>query len=145
MRTFSCEIASKFFAILFAMAAFLFSQNEAHAAITVAQVTQAATRPGSTTQTTAAFTPVANTLYLMWTIQGFASTPTVPTVACANGLNMVQVNTVTFDTIGTPLGRLTLFRAMKSAGLSNNTCTISWGQTTTGHGHVIVAFTGANT
>lgn len=58
---------------------------------------------------------------------------------------MVQVDTVAFDTTGTPLSRLTLFRAMKSSGLSNGSCTISWGQTTTGHGHVIVAFTGADT
>ena len=58
---------------------------------------------------------------------------------------MVQVNTVAFDTIAAPLSRLTLFRAMKPAGLSNGTCTITWNQTTTGNGYDLVAFTGANT
>jgi MSHA biogenesis protein MshQ len=145
MRTSTYEIAKKCFAILFAMTAFLFSQNQAHAAITVAQVAAAATTNASTTQATAAFTPVANTLYLMWTIQGFGSTPAVPTVACANGLTMVRVNTVTFDTIATPLGRLTLFRAMKASGLSPGTCTITWNQTTTGNGYSLVSFTGIDT
>ncbi|MCX7175580.1 MAG: hypothetical protein NT159_16965 [Proteobacteria bacterium] len=128
---------------LLALAAWF--QNSAYAAITVALTTQAVTTNAGTTQATASFLPVANTLYLMWTIQTIGTTPvTTPTVTCANGLNMVQVNTVAFDTIGTPLGRLTLFRAMKPSGLSNNTCTITWGQTTTGHGHVIVAYTGAD-
>jgi hypothetical protein len=137
----------KFFAILFVMVAFLFPVNEARAVITVAQTTQAVTTTASATQTTATFTPVADTLYLMWTIQTIGtSPPTVPTsVVCANGLTMVQVNTVVFATTGTPLKRLTLFRAMKPSGLLNGSCVISWGQTTTGHGHVIVAFTGADT
>jgi MSHA biogenesis protein MshQ len=145
MRASTREIASKALAVLFVAAVFMLSHNEARATIVAAQITQAATSTGSTTQTTAAFTPVSNTLYLMWTIQTIGSgPPTTPTVACANGLNMVQVNTVVFNTIGTPLSRLTLFRGMKSSGLSNGNCTISWGQTTTGHGHVIVAFTGAD-
>jgi len=147
MTLFFYKAASRLLVILFLTTVFVFPQNEAHAAITVAQVTQAATSIAATTQTTAAFTPVADTLYLMWTIQtiGFGfGPPTVPTVACANGLTMVQVNTVTFGTTVTPLKRLTLFRAMKPSGLSNNTCTITWGQTATGQGHVIVAYTGAD-
>lgn len=135
----------KFFAILVAMAAFLFSQNEARAAITVAQITRTVTTTAAATQATAAFTPVANTLYLMWTIQTIGTgPPTVPTATCANGLAMVQVNTVTFATTATQLKRLTLFRAMKPSGLANGACTIAWGQTTTGHGHVIVGFTGVD-
>ena len=148
MRTLAFEIAKKCFAILFVMAAFLFSQNEAHAAIVVAQVSAVANTAASNTRITTAFTPVANTLYLMWTIQTIGTAPTtVPAVTCANGLTMVQVNTVAFDTIATPLSRVTLFRAMKPAGpgLSNNTCTITWNQTTTGDGYSLVSFTGADT
>jgi MSHA biogenesis protein MshQ len=138
--------ASKLLAIFLVTAASLFSQNEARAAIAVAQGAAAATTNTTTTQTTTLFTPVANTLYLMWTIQTVNSTPTtVPTVTCANGLTMVQVNTVAFDTTGTPVSRLTLFRAMKPSGLSNNNCTITWNQSTNGNGYSIVSFTGADT
>ena len=146
MRASSQEIARKALAVFFVAAVFMFSHKEAQAAIVAAQITQVATSTGSTTQATAAFTPVANTLYLMWTIQTIGTgPPTTPTVTCGNGLNMVQVDTVAFNTTGTQRSRLTLFRAMKPSGLSNGNCTISWGQTTTGHGHVIIAFTGANT
>lgn len=137
--------ARKFCAVMLAAVMFVCAQDEAHAAITAAQVTQAAVTTAATTQTTAAFTPVANTLYLMWTIQTIGTgPPSTPTAACANGLAMVQVNTVTFATTTTQLKRLTLFRAMKPSGLVNGTCTITWGQTTTGHGHVILSFAGAD-
>lgn len=119
---------------------------EAHGIITPVQIRQGATTTGAATQIVAAFQPSANRLYLMWTIQSIGtSPPTTPTVSCANGLTFVQVNTRTFGTDATPLKRITLFRAMKSSGLTNNTCTISWGQTTNGHGHVIVEYNGVNT
>lgn len=146
MSTFFHKPIGKFFAIFFVVISFLFFQYEARAAITVTQITGAAITTAGATQVTASFTPVVNRLYLMWTIQTIGTTPpTTPTVACANGLTMVQVNTRTFSTNATPLKRITLFRGMKASGLSAGTCTITWGQTTTGHGHVVVEYSGVDT
>ncbi len=132
-------------AAVFAAAALLFFQNAAHAAIAVAQIAQSASTTTANSRATTAFTPVANRLYLMWVAQTFGSTPTTPTVACANGLTMVQVNTIAFDTIAAPTTRFTLFRGMKSSGLSNGTCTMSFGQNATYNGYVIVEFDGVDT
>lgn len=119
--------------------------QEAQAAITVTQVSQVGTTSGATTQTVTTFTPAINSLYLLWTIQTNSVADTTPTVACANGLTMVQVNTRQYFTNATPLKRITLFRGLITSGGTNNTCTITWGETPTGMGYVVVKFDGVNT
>jgi len=75
--------------------------------------------------TTAAFTPVANRLNLIWVTNTKATTPDTPTLV-GNGLTWVQVATVLWGTTGTPTARTTLFRAM-GASPTNGSITISFG------------------
>lgn len=97
--------------------------------------------------TSAAFTPLANTLYLLAVAHSdAASETTVPTIATTTGLNFVQVgSSIPFSTIAAPTQRLTLFRAMKASGLSNGTYTVNFTDAGTGCMAHLVSVTGALT
>ncbi len=113
--------------------------------VTVAQITQGATTTAATSTVTNSFTPVANRLYLMWTIQTYGTATSTPTVTTTTGLNWVKVANQQFNTTSTKLSNITLFRALKTSGLSTGTNTITWGQSATGLGYIIVEFSGVDT
>lgn len=82
---------------------------------------------------TAAFTPVANRLYLLGVVHSdTAPEVTEPTVSSTTGLTFVKIGSVPFDTIASNVHRLTVFRAMKPSGLSNGTITVSLADAGTG-------------
>jgi hypothetical protein len=105
-------------------------------AITFTDITAAtvASTSNVTTYASASFTPIANRLYLLGVVHSdTAPEATVPTVATTTGLAFVQVgSSIAFDTVASNVHRLTLFRAMKSSGLSNGTYTITLGDAGTG-------------
>lgn len=104
--------------------------------ITATEITAAAIASTSNVATyaSAAFTPVANRLYLLAVVHSDAAAEaTVPTVATTTGLTWVQVgSSMAFDTIASNVHRLTLFRAMKASGLSNGTYTVTLADNGTG-------------
>jgi hypothetical protein len=73
-------------------------------------------------------------LYLLAVVHSDAATEaTVPTVTSTTGLTFVQVgSSMPFDTIAANIHRLTLFRALKSSGLSAGTYTVNFGDAATG-------------
>mgnify|MGYP007031186217 CR=1 FL=1 len=64
--------------------------------------------------TTASISPGANRLILAAVASTFSSLPNAPTLS-GNGLTWVQIATITFNTVATPLSRLTVFRALGAA------------------------------
>jgi hypothetical protein len=97
------------------------------AAAPIASTTNAATYASPS------FTPKVNTLYLLAVSHSDAAPEaTVPTISTTTGLAFVQVATVVFNTIANNLQRLTLFRAMKSSGLSAGTFTVNLADAGTG-------------
>ena len=79
---------------------------------------------GSTLTTTATLVPVVNRLYLCTVAQRAGVAPTVPTVSGGGGLTWVQVATVAHSA---NFRAITLFRAMKSSGLTSGTVAASFG------------------
>lgn len=79
-------------------------------------------------------TPVANKLYLLAVVTSDAAPEaTVPTVSSTTGLTFVQVgSSIVFNTIADNLHRLTLFRALKTSGLSTGTFTVNLTDSGTG-------------
>lgn len=96
-----------------------------------------------TTHASGSFTPVANRLYLLAVSHSdTAPEATIPTIATTTGLVFVQVgSSIAYDTTGTNVHRLTLFRAMKSAGLSNGTYTVTLADADTGAASVLIEVT----
>jgi hypothetical protein len=101
--------------------------------LTAAQITNGGSTTDASSYTSSSITPVADRLYLLAVVSSHGSaTPNQPTVS-GNGLTWARALTVTFDTVATPLKRLTLFRALKSSGVTSGTFTIDFaGQTQTG-------------
>ena len=93
-----------------------------------------ASTSNATTYASGTFTPIANRLYLLGVVHSDAATEaTVPTVTTTTGLAFVQVgSSIPFDTIAANVHRLTVFRAMKSSGLSSGTYTITLADAGTG-------------
>lgn len=114
-------------------------------AVRVAAATIAETNDTSNTTTYASgsFTPVANRLYLLAVVHSdTAPEATVPTVTTTTGLAFVQVgSSIAFDTIASNVHRITLFRAMKSSGLSNGTYTVTLADAGTGAASVLIEVT----
>lgn len=96
---------------------------------------------GLTSYTTASITPTANRLVLALVGSDVSSgTPNIPTLT-GNGLTWVEAGTLLSGT-----QRVTLFRGMKSSGLSAGTVVIDFaGQTQTGAGWSISEYSGVNT
>ena len=97
-------------------------------AITAAALTGSNSTTDASSYNTASITPTADRLVLAAVLSKKASAPDTPTLS-GNGLTWVQVATVTFHTIGTPILRLTLFRAM-GASPSTGAVTIDFGGAT---------------
>lgn len=93
------------------------------------------------TYTTASITPTANALVLAWVRSAQVGGAPVPTLT-GNGLTWVQVATVPYGTIASPVSRLTLFRAM-GASPTPGAVSIAFGATQLGATWAIVELTGA--
>lgn len=80
------------------------------------------------------FTPVANRLYLLGVVHSDAAPEaTVPTITGTTGLTFVQVGSSTpYNTIASNIHRLTVFRALKTSGLSAGTYTVNLADAGTG-------------
>ena len=83
----------------------------------------------ATSYPTASVTPSANQLILLAVLNTKAASPPTTPTASGNGLTWVEVATVTFDTIASPLKRLTLFRAL-GASPTGEAITIDFGGVT---------------
>lgn len=75
---------------------------------------------GGSSLASGSWTPAANKLYLATVVSRFSSSPNLPTLSGTTGLTWVQVAT-RLD--ATNFRRITVFRAMKSSGLSAGTTT----------------------
>ncbi len=118
-------------------------------AIVVTEITAAAvaSTTNATTYASASFTPVVNRLYLLGVVHSdTAPEATVPTVATTTGLAFVQIgSSIVFDTIASNVHRLTIFRALKTSGLSAGTYTITLGDAGTGATGILLEVQGMNT
>ncbi|MBP6930206.1 hypothetical protein KBB60_01220, partial [Patescibacteria group bacterium] len=104
----------------------------AKAAVSMTALTSGGAGPGLTSANTASISPSSNALVLLWVENRLASgTPGTPT-ASGNSLTWTQVATVTFNTTGTPLSRLTLFKAL-GASPTSGAVTIDFGGATQGN------------
>ena len=79
--------------------------------VTENPLTGASSTTDASSYTTASVTPGANRLVLVQVVNTKATLPDTPTLS-GNGLTYVQIATVTYDTIASPLKRETLFRAL---------------------------------
>jgi hypothetical protein len=118
-------------------AGFLVALKAAQGVVTPNHLTTACT--ATSPYTTASIAPGANRLVLLWVNDRGTGTPTVSSVV-GNGLNWVQVNTVTFGSNG----RLTLYRAMGAAPTAG-TVTISFSAAINRACWSIVEYDGVNT
>ncbi|HEY1249208.1 MAG TPA: hypothetical protein VGE97_09490 [Nitrososphaera sp.] len=92
-------------------------------AITAANKIKTSAASG-TSITSASLTPSVNKLYLCWVAQRRGKgTTNLPTVSGGGGLNWVQVES---KANGNSRQRLTLFRALKTSGLSSGPVTVSF-------------------
>ncbi|HOR57373.1 MAG TPA: hypothetical protein PLV82_01725, partial [bacterium] len=104
----------------------------AKAAVSMTALTSGGAGPGLTSANTASISPSSNALVLLWVENRLAGgTPGTPT-ASGNSLTWTQVATVTFNTTGTPLSRLTLFKAL-GASPTSGAVTIDFGGATQGN------------
>lgn len=123
--------------------------------LTATELTAAgiASTANATTYASAPFTPVANRLYLLAVCHSDAAPETtVPTIATTTGLTFVQVTdseaapiSMAFDTVASPVHRVTLFRAMKPSGLSAGTYTVTLADAGTGCCATLIEITGVAT
>jgi hypothetical protein len=107
------------------------------------KIAETSTADATSFTTAASLTPSTNTLYLATVRNSRAAGPATPTLSGGGGLTWVQVATVT-----EPGGseRITVFRAMKSSGLTSGTLTADFGGVTqTGFAIVVDEFTGTDT
>lgn len=112
-------------------------------AITEATLTSGNDTSNISTYTTASQTPTTGRLVLATVVNSKGTTPDTPTLT-GNGLTWVQVATVTFGTIATPVKRVTLFRAMGTA--SAGTVAIDFGGVNqTGCAWAFAEFAGTDT
>lgn len=108
------------------------------------KIGESSTTDGNTFQTNATLTPSTNKLYIATVRNSRASNPSVVTLAGGGGLTWVpiltKVNTANSD-------RVTVFRALKSSGLSSGTLTATYnaGVSQTGHSIVVEEFSGTDT
>lgn len=95
--------------------------------------------------TSATLTPAVNDLYLLAVANRVGSgTPNTPTVTGGGGLTWVQVATVQIPT--TTTRRITVFRALKTSGLTSGTITVDFaGQTQTRVSLSVDEFAGVDT
>lgn len=113
-------------------------------AVTESPLTSGSSTTNASSYNTASITPSANVLILVAVLSAINVLPNAPTLS-GNSLTYVQIATVTFNTIATPLSRLTLFRAM-GASPSTGPITIDFGGQTQGSCLWSVAeFAGVNT
>lgn len=123
--------------------------------LTATELTAAgiASTANAATYVSASFTPVANRLYLLAVCHSDAAPETtIPTIATTTGLTFVQVTdseaaplSMAFDTIASPVHRLTVFRAMKPSGLSAGTYTVTLADAGTGCCATLIEITGVAT
>ena len=118
------------FLVLMSLHCLILLPGTAAAAVTQTLLIGSANGTNLSSYTTASITPTANNLVLVWVTNSKASTPDTPTLTYnGTGLTFVQVATVTWGTIATPLKRTTLFRAM-GASPTAGTITIGFGGVT---------------
>jgi hypothetical protein len=91
---------------------------------------------GGTSFTTGSASSTSGSLLLAFVHNVLGSAPTTPTFS-GHGLTWDQVATVTFNTTGTPLNRVTVFRAWVTTGTSG-TFVASFGATSQTGGYVRV-------
>lgn len=103
-----------------------------------------ATTSGATSYSTGSVTPTANALVIVTVINTKASAPDTPTVS-QNGHAYVQMDTVTFNTIASPVTRATTFRASQSSPGAGAVTADFGGATQTGCIIEVVEFWGADT
>jgi hypothetical protein len=97
-------------------------------------------------RTPISISPAANTLILAWVSNSVTTTPPGTPTLTGNGLTWVQVATVTWGTIATPLRRTTLFRAMGAAPATDQvTIDFGTGNTQTGCFWSIIQFGNVDT
>lgn len=116
-------------------------------AISVVEKTSSGSTSNTTGYTTASVTPVADRLYTAFVVstRGSSTDPDVPTMTHAGGLTWVQIDTQLLPLSGTIRQRVTMFRAMKSSGLSAGTCTITHANAGTGCAWSILEWDGVDT
>ena len=95
-------------------------------AVTINFLTQGLTDAAQSVFTTASVAPASNRLLLLTVVGRRISggIPAAPTIS-GNGLTWVEIDSNAFDTIGTPLQRVTVYRAM-GASPSSGVVTITW-------------------
>lgn len=94
----------------------------------------------ATSYTTTGSTGSNSKLFLIAVVNSLATTPATPTLTHAGGLTCVQVET----TAGAN-HRLTIFRALKTSGVSSATFTANAGETATGWIVIVDEFDGVDT
>jgi hypothetical protein len=98
-------------------------------AITHTLLTAGSATPNQRVYTTASFTPAPNTLITVAVLgHNSSSAPPAPTVSGGGMTTWTEVTSVTFDNTGSPLDRLTVFRAM-SAMPGSGPLTITFAKT----------------
>ncbi len=94
--------------------------------------------------TTATYTPTANALLLAVVVNSKASAPDTPTFS-GNGLTWAQVATATYNTVGTPIARITVFRALGASPTTTAGTADFAGVSQTGCHIYVCQLVGANT
>ena len=97
--------------------------------ITAANLTANGVTTNASSYTTASVTPGANTLIIVSVSNNIGTAPVTTPTLSGNGLTYVQIDTLAWNTVASPVTRTTMFRAM-GASPSAGAITIDFGGTT---------------